>query len=288
MSAGLAGWCALGRCAKCPGADCECECHPGRESAAVPTEAGTGAGAVAVQVRTPLRVQGATASTRVVVTAGVPLTAGRMVGLAGMSAGSSTAQAATLLLSRAELNGSAPKTEFARLLDALGWEPTERLSVDWQPTGDRFRGIIVTAASAPGEARRHAPGSCVWFGTQALHQDATGRGKANDVIGWRSLNADLDYIGEHKPEGVPDEAAARLVTAEVSERLGVEPVALVHSGHGMQPHWRVERGPETDWPDASDPGTPRQPRYRGGSGGWSRRSRLHTAGAATRSPTCRG
>jgi hypothetical protein len=253
VSAGLAGWCALGRCAKCPGADCECECHPGRESAAVPTEAGTGAGAVAVQVRTPLRVQGATASTRVVVTAGVPLTAGRMVGLAGMSAGSSTAQAATLLLSRAELNGSAPNTEFARLLDALGWEPTERLSVDWTPVGGKFRGRICTAETAPEVAAALAPVSDhVWFGTQALREGAEGRGKAADVIGWRSLSADLDYTGEHKAVGVPDEAAARTVTGELAALLGVEPVALVHSGHGLQPHWRVERGSETDWPDAAD------------------------------------
>jgi len=252
VSAGLAGWCALGRCAKCPGADCECECHPGRESAAVPTEAGTGAGAVAVQVRTPLRVLGATASTRVVVTAGVPLTAGRMVGLAGMSAGSSTAQAATLLLSRAELNGSAPKTEFARLLAALGWEPTERLSVDWMPVGGEFRGTIYTAASAPEAVVARSPSACVWFGTQALHQDATGRGKARDVVGWRSLNADLDYMTAHKVKGVPDEAAARTIIGEVSALLGVEPVALVHSGHGLQPHWRVERGSETDWPNAED------------------------------------
>gem|GEM_PF-3593453 len=253
MSAGLAGWCALGRCAKCPGADCECECHPGRESAAVPTEAGTGAGAVAVQVRTPLRVLGATASTRAVVTAGVPLVSGRVVDLAGMSAGSSTAQAATLLLSRAELNGSAPKTEFARLLDALGWEPTERLSVDWTPVGGKFRGRICTAETAPEVAAALAPVSDhVWFGTQALREGAEGRGKAADVIGWRSLSADLDYTGEHKAVGVPDEAAARAVTGELAALLGVEPVALVHSGHGLQPHWRVERGSETDWPDAAD------------------------------------
>jgi len=154
---------------------------------------------------------------------------------------------------RAEINGSAPKTEFARLLDALGWEPTERLSVDWTPVGGKFRGRICTAETAPEVAAALAPVSDhVWFGTQALREGAEGRGKAADVIGWRSLSADLDYVSEHKAVGVPDEAAARTVTGELAALLGVEPVALVHSGHGLQPHWRVERGSETDWPDAAD------------------------------------
>jgi hypothetical protein len=35
--------------------------------------------------------------------------------------------------------------------------------------------------------------------------------------------------------------------------LGVDPVAIVHSGHGLQPHWAIERSDVTDWPDETDP-----------------------------------
>jgi hypothetical protein len=151
----------------------------------------------------------------------------------------------------------APGSSFARLLEALGWAADERLSVDWLPVDwlpvrDKFRGTIHTVAQAPGIAMAHAASSCVWFGTQALHRDAAGRGKARDVVGWRSLTVDLDYVTEHRANGVPDEAAALVIVAEVSALLGCRPVALVHSGHGLQPHWLIARGPETDWPNAED------------------------------------
>jgi hypothetical protein len=138
--------------------------------------------------------------------------------------------------------------DLRRLLDALGRDPDERMSVNWLDADSRFISRIVTVAAAPALAQRHADGD-VWFGVHALRRGATGRGSANDIVGLRSLNADLDI----KTTGMPTLEAAEGVIDTLSEMLGATPAAVVGTGHGLQPHWRVERDERSDWPDPSDP-----------------------------------
>jgi hypothetical protein len=75
------------------------------------------------------------------------------------------------------------------------------------------------------------------------------RGSAEYALGVRELYADLDV----KPGGLPTWQAAHDVIADLSRMLGTTPAAVVHSGHGLQPHWRLDRDDETDWPDKDDP-----------------------------------
>jgi hypothetical protein len=108
---------------------------------------------------------------------------------------------------------------------------------------------LTTVEAVPGIAANYADADC-WYSTQPLHDRVTsGRGAERDVVGLRELYADLDV----KPTGIADYDTAEKIVADLSEMLGVAPVALVHSGHGLQPHWRVERGPGTDWPDETHP-----------------------------------
>jgi len=64
------------------------------------------------------------------------------------------------------------------------------------------------------------------------------RGDVNDITRLNALWADLDF----KDEGIGDEATAREVIAALSDILNCQPVAIVHSGHGLQPYWAIEDG----------------------------------------------
>jgi hypothetical protein len=139
--------------------------------------------------------------------------------------------------------------ELRALLDALGRDPDERIAVCHESTGGRFEVELTTVEKAPDLAARHAELDC-WYSTQPLSPELpNGRGKADDAVGLRELFADLDV----KPGGMPDGYAANAVITDLSSMLGVAPVAVVFSGHGLQPHWAIGRGDGTDWPDSSDP-----------------------------------
>ena len=136
---------------------------------------------------------------------------------------------------------------LAELLDALGRDPDERIAICH---GASFTAELTTVEKAPDLAERHAD-TDVWFSTQPLHTrvNGTGRGTAADVIGLRELYADLDV----KAGGMPGWDAAAAVITDLAELLSVAPVAVVSTGHGLQPHWSIERGDGTDWPDDTDP-----------------------------------
>ncbi len=137
--------------------------------------------------------------------------------------------------------------ELRDLLDTLGRDPGERTAICH---GASFTAEMTTVEKAPDLAARYTEVDC-WFSTQPLHErvNGTGRGKAADVVGLRELYADLDV----KAGGMPGWDAAATVITDLAGLLGSAPVAVVSTGHGLQPHWAVERGPGTDWPDDTDP-----------------------------------
>lgn len=138
--------------------------------------------------------------------------------------------------------------ELHALLVALGREPHEKLSINYMRLGV-FQSRLTTVEAVAEVALPHQHAD-LWFGTQVLHPRVQeGRGKARDVVGLRDLTCDLDV----KPGGMPDWDAAEAVIEDLSDMLGVNPVAIVHTGHGLQPHWSIERDSDTDWPDEKDP-----------------------------------
>lgn len=68
------------------------------------------------------------------------------------------------------------------------------------------------------------------------------RGDVNDITRLNALWADLDF----KDEGIKNESAARDIIQALSDILNCEPVAIVHSGHGLQPYWAIEDGEVDD------------------------------------------
>lgn len=67
---------------------------------------------------------------------------------------------------------------------------------------------------------------------------ANSRGDVNDIVQLNALWADLDY----KDSGIGKPEVAQAIIDDLSAIIGVNPVAVVHSGHGMQPYWAIEDG----------------------------------------------
>lgn len=62
------------------------------------------------------------------------------------------------------------------------------------------------------------------------------RGDAGDVTQLMALWADIDV----KPGGMPSWEAAGELVDRLSDILGVDPAAIVNSGHGLQPYWPLD------------------------------------------------
>lgn len=139
--------------------------------------------------------------------------------------------------------------DFAALLAVTRRAGKKRLSVNHKSDDGSFISEITTVAGAPAVAAKYADRDC-WYGSAVLHDRVkSGGGAARDVIGVRELSVDLDV----KPGGMHSFAEAERVIAELSDMLGVRPAALVYTGHGLQPHWALERDAQTDWVDESSP-----------------------------------
>jgi len=130
------------------------------------------------------------------------------------------------------------------MLDRIGRDPGESLAI-CSNGGGQFRVQLTTVADAPTVAHRFAATDC-WYSASVLRPGIkNGRGTAGDVIGVRELFCDLDV----KPGGFESFDAARQVIDDLSALLTVAPVAVVATGHGLQPHWVLERDASADWPD---------------------------------------
>jgi hypothetical protein len=167
--------------------------------------------------------------------------------LAGEEFEETTTTEVPSIVSPAATDGTS--SDFKRLLKATGRQRLDRLSLVNRTTSGHLHSRIHLPADAVRiVAEKLAAGDC-YYGTAVLHERVTkGRGTARDVIAVRTLYADLDY----KPGALTEETALK-VTNELSTMLGVAPVAIVHSGGGIQPYWRLERSDGTDWTDETSP-----------------------------------
>jgi hypothetical protein len=138
--------------------------------------------------------------------------------------------------------------DLGRLLALLDRDSGERIALCSRANG-RFVSALTTVGEARALADRLADRDC-WYGLQPLHaRVASGRGTVSDVVGLRELAADLDI----KPGGMPSVESALAVITDVADAVGTNPVAVVNTGGGFQPHWAIERGAGTDWADERDP-----------------------------------
>lgn len=140
------------------------------------------------------------------------------------------------------------KLTFAELLAALGYgdDRREHVVICWKfgtdgPDGHFTPEVKASEDAAPfvdmfftAAAHKHPH---VWFGINPMPADVKSRGTAKDVMRLAALYADLAV----KAGGCPDLDTARMLIDDVSEVLGSRPVAVIHSGHGLQPIWPVER-----------------------------------------------
>lgn len=121
------------------------------------------------------------------------------------------------------------------VLIALGYRARERVSINTQTHGSPFVSELRTVASLAGWTPPQDRN--VWFGANPIGRHVRyGRGTETDISRVRALFADLDV----KPGQSLDTLGQCYTTArELAEYLGVDPVAMVESGHGLQPLWRV-------------------------------------------------
>ncbi|UQE73855.1 phage/plasmid primase, P4 family [Gordonia sp. PP30] len=136
--------------------------------------------------------------------------------------------------------------DLAGLLDRLGHQ---LVALCWKPRGadNQFHTLITT----PADAATHLTGlqTCdVWY---SVNQPAgppgqRPRGGAQDVTHLRALWADLDI----KTGAFTDEPTAWACIDDLSVILGDHPVAVVQSGHGLQPVWAID--PDDTPLDTSD------------------------------------
>lgn len=125
--------------------------------------------------------------------------------------------------------------QLYEVLIALGCGAHERVSINTEPPGGRFVSELRTVASLAGWTPPQDRN--VWFGVNPVGRHVKrGRGTEADIKRCRALFADLDV----KPgQSLDTLDQCRAVVSELAGFVGVGPVALVESGHGLQPLWRV-------------------------------------------------
>lgn len=120
------------------------------------------------------------------------------------------------------------------LLTAVGFSARERVSICTQLPGERFTASLYEvrelAGWSPPDDRN------VWFGVNPVGRHVRyGRGTESDTARVRALFADLD-VKPGQFNALWQCGEARLILEGI---LGVGPVAVIESGHGLQPIWRV-------------------------------------------------
>ncbi|WP_163890311.1 AAA family ATPase [Mycolicibacterium hippocampi] len=135
---------------------------------------------------------------------------------------------------------------FAELLTVLGHADDYRhdqVAVCWDRPGRKpFTSELHTVETAPRFVEQllaQTGGTVnVWFGVNPVNSHVTrGRGTVKDIARIAALYADVDV----KPGACPDLETGYGVIEDLSVVLGHRPAAIIHSGHGLQPIWPVDR-----------------------------------------------
>lgn len=135
----------------------------------------------------------------------------------------------------------------ATLADVVAelYRPGEHVSLCTAERGGAFQAVVFDVAALPAPLPQDRN---VWFGANPVTPGTTGRGTVADVTRWAALYADLDV----KPGSLPNMDAARSVVDVLGAMANTPPVALIASGHGLQPVWALD--PDDPAADLTQPG----------------------------------
>ena len=132
------------------------------------------------------------------------------------------------------------------LLARNGWLPTDTLTLNRIHEGN-WQTIVITADKAQAVVDRHLQGQDAWYSVCPLRSDfqpivvddngkrRRTRGTARDVVGLLALWTDIDV----KAGGMAEMDRALDLINRLSDIAGSRPAAVVHSGHGLHPYWRL-------------------------------------------------
>lgn len=129
---------------------------------------------------------------------------------------------------------------FQELLERLGRTEDDAVAVCYQSASQGFKVKMtkVKFADTVVDALTELEAN-VWY--EINPSSANTRARADDITRLAGVWIDIDY----KETGIQSEANAHELVELISNLIGVEPTAVVHSGHGLQPYWAID--PEEDY-----------------------------------------
>jgi hypothetical protein len=130
------------------------------------------------------------------------------------------------------------RVNFADLLDTLGYQAGELVSICWQTPTQPFTSRIVTSGDAQAAVDVLHNESEAWFGVNPQAgppRTAAGRGKADQITRNAALWVDLDV----KQNGCGTRETACAIVDDLSAIIGTRPSAQVASGHGLHAYWPI-------------------------------------------------
>jgi P4 family phage/plasmid primase-like protien len=129
---------------------------------------------------------------------------------------------------------------FQELLERLGRSEDDALAICYQSASQSFRVKMtkVKFADTVVEALTDMNAN-VWY--EINPSSAEARARAEDITRLAAVWIDIDY----KETGIQSEENAAQLIELIANLIGVEPTAVVHSGHGLQPYWAID--PEEEY-----------------------------------------
>jgi len=124
---------------------------------------------------------------------------------------------------------------FQELLERLGREASDPLVICYQSATQGFRTKQTTVAHSDLVVETlNDLGVNIWY--EINPSNVGTRAKAENITRLSALWIDIDF----KESGVQSPDNAHQLVALVAELIGVEPTAVISSGHGLQPYWAID------------------------------------------------
>lgn len=129
---------------------------------------------------------------------------------------------------------------FQELLERLGRSEDDAVAVCYQSASQGFKVKMtkVKFADTVVDALTELDAN-VWY--EINPSSANTRARADDITRLAGVWIDIDY----KETGIQSEENAAQLVELIANLIGVEPTAVVHSGHGLQPYWAID--PEEEY-----------------------------------------